>query len=424
MKNVLELKQTRQEIRQKALDLLDTIEKENRSMTTEDQTQYDRISADVDALTREIDAIEAVQRQQREAGEREAQLREQAGNGGAGGSGDAGEQRGANPATSREEYREAFRSYLANGINNISPEHRDILKREEARALAAQTGTAGGFTVAQGFYATMTDALKFFGGMRQVATTLRTANGAALPMPTANDTGNLGALIAENAVMSSTPDLAFAQKTLNAYKFTSNILLVSMELLQDSAFDIETWIATKLGERVGRIQNQLFTIGTGTSQPQGVVVGASSGKVGTVGQTTSVIFDDLVDLQHSVDAAYRQKARYMMHDLTMKAMKKMKDGQNRPLWLPGIAEREPDTINGFPYTINNDMAQMAVSAKSILFGDFSQYFIRDVMDVQVVRLAERYAEYGQVGFVALARADGGLLDAGMGPIRFYQNSAT
>ena len=350
MKNVLELKQKRQEIRQKALDLLDTIEKENRSMSAEDQTQYDRISADVDALTREIDAIESVQRQQREAGEREAQLREQAGNGGAGGSGsgDAGEQRGANPATSREEYREAFRSYLANGINNISPEHRDILKREEARALAAGTGSAGGFTVAQGFYGVLTDALKYFGGMRQVATVLRTANGAALPMPTANDTGNLGALIAENAVMSTTPDLAFAQKTLNAYKFTSNILLVSLELLQDSAFDIESWIASKLGERVGRIQNQLFTVGTGTSQPQGSVTGAPAGKVGTTGQTTSVIFDDLVDLQHSVDVAYRQKARYMMHDLTLKALKKMKDGQNRPLWLPGIAEREPDTINGFP----------------------------------------------------------------------------
>ena len=419
MKNVLELKQKRQEARQKALDLLDVLEKENRSMSGEDQAQYDRISADVDALTREIDAIESLQRQQREAGEREAQLREAQGKLGGTEQRDA-----AAPATSTEEYRDAMRSFLRYGLTGIKPEQYDILKREEQRALAAGTGSAGGFTVAQDFYNQLTDAMKFFGGMRQVATTIRTTTGAALPMPTANDTGNVGAIIAENAAMNTTPDITFAQKVLNAYKFTSNILLVSLELLQDSAFDIESWLSLKLGERVGRIQNQMFTTGTGTSQPTGGVTAASSGKVGATGQTTSVIFDDLIDLVHSVDVAYRQKARFMMHDLTLKALKKMKDSQNRPLWLPGLAEREPDTINGYAYTVNNDMAQMAASAKSILFGDFSNYVIRDVKDIQVVRLVERYAEYGQVGFVALARADGNLLDAGMGPVRYYQNSAS
>lgn len=419
MKNVLELKQKRQEIRQKALDLLDTIEKENRAMSPEDQAQYDRISGDVDALTREIDAIEAVQRQQREAGERETQNREAQGNLGGSVQRDA-----AAPVTDSEEYRDAMRSFLRFGMAGVKPEQYDILKREEQRALAAGTGSAGGFTVAQSFYNQLTDAMKFFGGMRQVATTISTSTGAALPMPTANDTGNVGAIVAENAVIATTPDFTFAQKSLNAYKFTSNILLVSLELLQDSAFDIENWLSQKLGERIGRIQNQMFTTGTGSNQPAGAVVGASSGKVGTTGQTTSIIFDDLVDLVHSVDVAYRQKARFMMHDLTMKALKKMKDSQNRPLWLPGLAEREPDTINGYPYTVNNDMAQMGVSAKSVLFGDFSNYIIRDVKDIQVIRLVERYAEYGQVGFVALARADGVLLDAGMGPVKFYQNSAS
>ena len=146
--------------------------------------------------------------------------------------------------------------------------------------------------------------------------------------------------------------------------------------------------------------------------------------VGQVGQTTSVIYEDLVDLEHSVDPAYRAEAEFMFHDDTLKVLKKLKDADGRPLWLPGVAVREPDTILGYNYVINQDMPIMAANAKSILFGDFSKYMIRDVMDLMLLRLVERYADFAQVGFIAFSRHDGDLLDAGTNPIKHYANSAT
>jgi HK97 family phage major capsid protein len=275
----------------------------------------------------------------------------------------------------------------------------------------------------KGFYDTLIEAQKFYGGVRQVSNVFSTDSGNTLPIPTANETAALGSILAENAT-ATTQDVAFGQVMLGAYKYTSNIVLVSMELMQDSAFDIEAYLARKLGERIGRINNQHFTNGTGTGQPQGVVTGATSGKVGATGQTTSITIDDLLDLEHSVDIAYRTGAKFMLNDQSLKAVKKLKDAQGRPLWLPGLAFKEPDTINSYGFQVNNDMQVMAANAKSILFGDFSNYWIRDVKAVQVVRFNEKYADAGQVGFVAFSRADGKLINAGTNPVAYYQNSAT
>jgi HK97 family phage major capsid protein len=222
----------------------------------------------------------------------------------------------------------------------------------------------------------------------------------------------------------SAQDIAFGQVVLKAYKYSSKTVLVPFELLQDSAIDIEAYIAQKLGERIGRITNQHFTTGTGTNQPQGVVPFSTLGKTGANGQTTSVTYDDIVDLEHALEPAYRRRARFMMHDQTLRAIKKLKDSQGRPLWLPGLAVREPDTILGYPYVINQDMPQMAASAKSILFGDFSNYFIRRVMDLTLFRITDKYVETGQVGFLAFMRTDGRGVNAGVSPVVHYANSAT
>jgi HK97 family phage major capsid protein len=207
--------------------------------------------------------------------------------------------------------------------------------------------------------------------------------------------------------------------------YTSKLVRVSLQLLQDSAFDMESWLARKLGERIGRAQNAHFTTGTGTAQPEGVQTNATIGKTGTTGQTTSVTYDDLIDLIHSVDPAYRSsgRARFMLNDATLGAARKLKDSQNRPLWEPSVQVGVPDSLLGYGYTINQDMPVMAADAKSILFGDFfAGYLIRDVRDVQLLRLAERYADYLQVGFLAFSRADGAPQDAAA--IRAYRNSAT
>ena len=217
--------------------------------------------------------------------------------------------------------------------------------------------------------------------------------------------------------------------TLTTYKFSSKIVAVPFELLQDSAVDMEAFVRTRLATRLGRVQNTYFTTGTGSSQPNGVVTAASSGKVGTTGQTTTVIFDDLVDLVHSVDPAYRAlgNCRFMMNDASLKIIRKLKDSQNRPIFIPGydgLGGAMPDTLFGYPIQINQDVATMAANAKSILFGDFKFYKIRDEMGVTLFRFDDSaYIKLGQIGFLAWVRAGGNLADVG-GCIKYYANSAT
>lgn len=418
MKKVLEMRQKRAALVEEGRTLLDKAESENRALLGEEETRYEKIMADVDAIKADID------REERQS-TLEEEMRKSAGvkTATAGGLDESNPESRVVKKTQTPEYRAAFRKFLIGGMNELSSEERNLVASEK-RAQAVGTGSAGGYTVPQGFFDTLTDALKWYGGIRASrATVLKTATGNALPMPTDNDTTNMGELVAENSPVTAA-DVAFGQKILNAYKFSSKTVLVSLELLQDSAFDVEAFLAKKLGQRLGRVQNNYFTIGTGSSQPQGIVTGSTLGKTGLTGQTTSIIYDDLVDLEHSVDPAYRENAQYMMHDLSLKTLKKLKDGYGRPLWLPGITEKAPDTILSYEYVINNDMAVMAANAKSVLFGDLSTFYVRDVLDVTLFRIAEKYIENGQVGFLAFTRNDSGALDAGTHPIAFYANSAT
>jgi HK97 family phage major capsid protein len=150
----------------------------------------------------------------------------------------------------------------------------------------------------------------------------------------------------------------------------------------------------------------------------------------TVGPTgaaaAKIAYDELIDLEHSVDPAYREAGacRFMFHDSTLKELKKLKDDQKRPLWLPGLAVREPDTILGYAYTVNQHMPVLAANAKAVLFGDFSKYIIRDVMAVSLFRMTDsKYTEKGQVGFLAFSRHDGNLADVG-GAIKALKQAAT
>lgn len=155
-------------------------------------------------------------------------------------------------------------------------------------------------------------------------------------------------------------------------------------------------------------------------QPTGIVTAATLGA--TAAAETAISFDELVDLEHSIDPAYRQsgQCRFMFHDTTLKQLKKLKDLENRPLWLPGVAVKEPDTILGYAYTINQHMPALAAEARTVLFGDFSKYLIRDIMAVSLFRLTDsKYTEKGQVGFLAFSRHDGNLVDVG-GAVKYLQ----
>jgi len=293
--------------------------------------------------------------------------------------------------------------------------------------MSTGTGSEGGYSVQSDVAQTIIDALKAFGGMREAATVIQTEMGNALSFPTSDGTSETGELIAENTTATAA-DPTFGTVSLNAYKFSSKIVAVPFELLQDSQVDIEGFVSNRLVERIGRITNSYFTTGTGTSQPRGIVTGAGAGKTGTTGQTTTVSFDDLVDLVHAVDPAYRLSGncRFMMNDASLKVIRKLKDDQGRPIFLPGydgLGGPMADSVLGYGVTINQNVATMAANAKSILFGDMAKYYIRDVMQASLFRFTDSaYAKLGQVGFLMWARSGGNLLDANA--VKYYQNSAT
>lgn len=401
-------------------ELLEKPAGENGNLSAEQRTEFDRLHAEQNTLKADVERIE----------QHEALQAEMAASAGT----TAGPQSADAPIVPTTEHAKrvdaAFDSYLRFGMQGLNPDQRSIMERRmsigpvENRAQSVAVDTAGGYTVPEGFFNSIVEARKFFGGMRQSrATIITTTSGQNIPVPTDNDTSNTGVLVGEN-VPQTDQDVAFGQVMLNAYTWSSKIVKVSRQLLNDSAFPLQPYLTRKFAQRIGRIQNTHYTTGDAASKPQGVATGAISGQVGATGQTTSVIYNDLVALEHSVDRDYRENGEFMMHDSSLKVIKQLKDGQGRPLWVPGVALRQPDSILGYNYIVNNDVAQMAANARSILFGDFSLYFIRDVQEILVLRLDERYADNLQVGFLAFARGDGKLVDAGTNPIKYYANSAT
>lgn len=294
--------------------------------------------------------------------------------------------------------------------------------------MSTTTPAQGGYTVQTDVAKSISDAMKAYGGMREVSTILQTASGNPLTFPTSDGTAEVGEQIAEN-VTATAADPSFGTISLNTYKYSSKIVAVPMELLQDSAVDIEAFVISRMTQRLARIMNTKFTLGTGTAEPNGIVTAAGSGKVGTTGQTLSVIVDDLIDLVHAVDPAYRalNRCRFMMNDSSLKVIRKLKDTAGRPIYIPGydgLGGAMPDSLLGYPITINQDIAVMAANAKSILFGDFSFYTIRDVMEATVFRFADSpYIKLGQIGFLMWQRSGGTFTDVG-GAVKYYTNSAT
>jgi HK97 family phage major capsid protein len=285
----------------------------------------------------------------------------------------------------------------------------------EARNMSLTVG-AGGYTIPVGFVRNLELALLAFGGVRQVAEILRTDGYAAMPWPTADDTGNKGALLAEATTIGSSVDPTISEVVFNAYKFSSKLVKVSAELLQDSAFNLADILGSMLGERIGRIENDYQTTGSGNDQPNGIVTAAATGV--TTASATAIAADELIDLVHSVDPAYRPGAAFMMHDSVIKALRKLKDGEGRYLWVSGLATGMADSLLGYPIVPNQSMASsIAHLAKTVLFGQFSKYKIREVATIRLRRLVERYADTDEEGFVAFTRMDSDLLDAGTHPVK-------
>jgi HK97 family phage major capsid protein len=389
-------------------DIRQRLEQDGYDLTTEDQETWNRGLDDVERIDGEIRSEERSARLERVEASTDARDARPSGN-----------PTGGDDAA----YTRAFGNFLRRGISGVRGEDRDLLEAnfEELRAQGAGTDGAGGYTVPEGFRNKMVETMKAYGGLLGLVDVITTTSGNNLPWPTNDDSANEGAILGENSQITE-QDMTFGQGSLKAHTYTSKLVRVSLQLMQDSAFNLDTWLPARLGVRIGRAIAGHVATGAGTTEPEGVT-GFATGVTLPTGNTTSVTYDGLLDLEHSVDPAYRERARYALSDGGLKAIRKLKDSQNRPLWVPSLAVGVPSTINGFGYTVDNKLPAPAASAKSIAFGDFQAgYVARVVSGAQVMRLSERYADFLQVGFFGFQRFDGIRQDAAA--VRVLVHSAT
>jgi HK97 family phage major capsid protein len=290
--------------------------------------------------------------------------------------------------------------------------------RPDRRDLSAVTGGSGAYTIPEGFVNQLETAMLYFGPMLEACTVLTTDTGNDLPYPTADDTSNTGEQLGESTSVGTSVDPTFGSVPLGAFKFSSKLVKVPVELLEDSAFDLVTWLGAALGQRLGRIVNTRATTGNGAATLNGIVTAATLGK--TTASSTAIDETELIDLYHSVDRAYRTgpQVGWMMHDLIAAEVRKLQ-ATNGDFYLSGLADGEPDSIMQKRLWFNNDMASTLVASnKTMLFGDLSKYMIRRVRGIRLRRLVERYADTDQEGFVAFLRCDGDLIDAGTHPVKY------
>lgn len=408
--NIQSLREKRANIWSQMCEIMDTARNEGRAMSAEEEQKYERAESELDSLGNQIIREEAHDARVAEMNKVDrsgipgsvpatAEEREQA--------------REEHGVTGTEAYERAFNLWLGRGSSGLNGEERQVLQRGwqsvsegEQRAAGIGTGAAGGFTVPPLFRARIVEKLKQITAVRDVAMQITTETGATLPWPTFDDTANVGAILAENTQVTE-QDVTFGQAQINAYVYTSKLIRVSYQLLQDTFFDLEGFLARILATRIGRIQNQHFTTGTGSSQPQGLVTGGVVGVTLPTGNTTLVPADSLLDVIDTLDPAYQNgDLRWMMPQAERRTIRKIKDSQNRYMWEPSLQAGSPDTLLGYGIKLNNDMPAPAANAKSIAFGDFNEgYLIRDVADFFLLRLEERYADFLQVGFVGFQRTD-------------------
>jgi HK97 family phage major capsid protein len=313
-----------------------------------------------------------------------------------------------------QERSEAFSRYLRTGDKAIAAEF----------AQSVGTTTAGGFTAPDEFRDKLVDRLVSFGGVASVAETITTENGNTVKWVTLDDTANEGEIAAEGSAGTSGNDLVFGEKELGSFKYVApgadnsgaDPLRVSVELLQDSAFDIESLISNKLGQRIARKQAVDFATGVGTTEPLGITSKTASVTFST-GEPT---YDDLIDIIHDLDPAYLTNASWVLNNQTLGIIRKLKDTANRPLWQAnaeaGLGRLPGGLLLGFPVVIDYGMPSLQYSdlatpvpgnQKAIVFGDIAEsYVVRRVRDVQLIVDPYTRAAQGQVCYTVWARADG------------------
>lgn len=304
------------------------------------------------------------------------------------------------------EYRQAFAEMLAQGGDAyVDQEVRNVLR--EHRAQTAGTTTAGGYTVPTELASFIEKSMIASGPMysSDLFTVINTAAGNTFNIPTVDDTAVTAEAHTEGGTVTDDggKDVTFGQKSLGAYAFDSEWVRWSAELNADSVLNMESLLGELLGERLGRIANSKLTTGSGSSDVEGIVTNSAAGKVAAA--TNAVTADEIIDLIHSVDPAYRSapSTAIMMDDTTLAAIRKLKDGNGNYLWQMGNYQAGvPQTILGYNVAVNQDMAGIGdgASSKVMLFGDMKKFYVRKVGAPALYVARERFApDYGILGYI-------------------------
>lgn len=383
MNQILVLREKRAKAWEAAKAFLDSKRDKEGFVSAEDTATYDKMEADVVALGKEIERLERQAAIDLELAKPTSQpITNQPG---------SGMKEDKKSGRASDAYRKAFWD--------------SIRKRnyfDVQNTLSIGTDTEGGYLVPDEYEQRLIDALQEQNFFRQLATVITTSSGDR-NIPVVSSHGE-AAWMDESGLYTESDD-TFGLISLGAYKLGTAIK-VSDELLNDSVFDLEGYIATEFTRRIGAKEEEAFLVGDGKKKPTGVFVSAQN-SVTTSG--TSITFDDVMDLYHSLRVPYRKNAVWLLNDTTVKALRKVKDGNGNYIWQPSVQAGEPDTILNRPYYTSSFVPDLAAGNKVMAFGDFSYYWIADRQGRSFKRLNELYAANGQVGFLASQRVDGKLI---------------
>lgn len=378
MKKVLELREKRAKAWDAAKAFLDARAKDG-VLSADDNTTYDKMVADVDAMARQI-AIEEdrVSRDAAMAQPTSTPLT---------GKPTDGAVKPSHPRATNE-YKEDFGLHLRGKM----PLH---------NVLSTTPDVDGGFLVPEEFEHQIVTALTEANVIRSLAKVITTQHERKIPIATGH---SVAQWTAENAAYTES-NPTFGQKQIDAFKLT-DLIRVSTELLQDSAFPLEAYIAEEFARAFGIAEEQAFCVGTGTNQPTGIFT-ASGGTVGvTAASATAITVDEIISLVHALKSPYRRNAKFLMNDATIAILRKLKDQNGAYLWQPSIQAGQPDRLLGYEIYTSPYVPTVAANALAIAFGDFNHYWIGDRAGRTVQRLNELYATNGQIGYVATERVDG------------------
>ena len=387
MNQILELRHKRAKAWDAAKNFLDAKRGSDGLMSAEDSAIYDRMETDVVNLGKEIERLERQMEIDNELGKATS-----------------------NPLTEKpqkpahdektgiatDEYRSAFWT----AMRNKSVDHTIY------NALQVGTDSEGGYLVPDEYQRTLVDALQEQNIFRQLAHVITTSSGERkIPVVASHGTA---AWIDEEGQYPESDD-AFGQVSIGAYKLAT-MIKVSEELLNDTVFDVPAYIAREFARRIGAAEEEAFFTGNGTGKPTGILNATGGAQTGvTAASATAITMDEVMDLFYSLRAPYRRNAVFIMNDATVKALRKLKNGNNDYIWQPSVQAGQPDTLLNRPVYTSSFMPTIAASAKSILFGDLSYYWVADRANRSFKRLNELYAPTGQVGFLSSERVDGKLI---------------